>query len=92
MDVLKELYNVVVDRISRKPQGSYTAYLASMGKVYVARKLGEESLEVIIASLTESKDRLVSEAVDLLYHLIVLLALNDVSIDEVYEEILRRRR
>jgi phosphoribosyl-ATP pyrophosphohydrolase len=92
MDVLKELYNVVVDRIGKKPQGSYTAYLASMGKAYVARKVGEESLEVIIASLTESKDRLVSEAVDLLYHLIVLLVLNNVSIDEVYEEILRRRK
>lgn len=92
MDLLKELYEVIADRIARKPPESYTAYIAGRGNTYVTRKFGEEALEVVIASLSESKDRLIYEAADLLYHLLVLLALSGVTLDEVYEELRRRRK
>ncbi|MEM0360864.1 MAG: phosphoribosyl-ATP diphosphatase [Sulfolobales archaeon] len=92
MDVLEELYEVIMDRIARKPPESYTAHIVSRGNTYVTRKFGEEALEVVVASLSESKDRLIYEVADLLYHLLVLLALNGVTLDEVYEELRRRRK
>uniref|UniRef100_A0A7C2V9W4 Phosphoribosyl-ATP pyrophosphatase n=1 Tax=Ignisphaera aggregans TaxID=334771 RepID=A0A7C2V9W4_9CREN len=90
--VLSELYKIIMDRIERRPQGSYTAQLASKGAAYVARKFGEESLEVIIAAIAESKDRLVSEIADALYHLLVLMALKGVTLDDVEKELRRRMK
>lgn len=92
MDVLNELYEVILSRIKEGPEGSYTAYLASKGKEYVARKVGEEALEVIIASLTASKQEVINEVADLIYHLMVLMALNNVTLDEVLYELRRRRK
>ncbi len=92
MDILKELYEVIMDRIASKPPNSYTAYLVSRGDAYIARKLGEEALETVIASLHESKDRVVCEVADLLYHLLVLLAVKGITLEDVYEELRRRRR
>ncbi len=92
MDVLNELYEVILSRIKEGPEGSYTAYLASKGREYVARKVGEEALEVIIASLTASKQEVINEVADLIYHLMVLMALNNVTLDEVLYELRRRRK
>ncbi len=92
MELLKELYEVITDRIVRKPPESYTAYIVSRGDRYVARKLVEEALEVALASISETRDRVVYEAADLIYHLLVLLALNGITLDDVYEELRRRRR
>ncbi|MEM2376431.1 MAG: phosphoribosyl-ATP diphosphatase [Sulfolobales archaeon] len=92
MDILKELYEVIIDRINKRPPESYTSYIVSKGSAYVARKFGEESLEVMIASLSESRERITYEVADLLYHLLVLLAVNGITLDEVYEELRRRRK
>lgn len=92
VEVLKELYNIVVSRVNEKPEGSYTAYLASRGREYVARKIGEEAIEVVISSLTGSKDEVIYEVSDLLYHLIVLMVLNDITLDEVLSELKRRMK
>lgn len=92
MDVLKELYEVVIDRILRKPPESYTASIVDRGRTYVAKKFGEEAIEVVIASMAESKERTISEVADLLYHLIVLLAVNGITLDDVYEELKGRRK
>lgn len=90
--ILNDLYKLIIDRIEKKPPNSYTVQLASQGIEYVARKLGEESIEVVIAALRESKERLVSEIADLLYHLLVLMAVKGVSPEEVVNELLRRRK
>jgi len=90
--VLDDLYKLIVDRLEKKPPNSYTVQLASKGIDYVARKFGEESIEVIIAASRESKERLVSEIADLLYHLLVLMAVKGVSPEEVANELLRRRK
>ncbi|AOL15864.1 phosphoribosyl-ATP diphosphatase [Sulfolobus sp. A20] len=90
--IINELYRVIVDRIEKKPNNSYTVEIVSKGKGYVARKVGEESVEVIVASLAESRERFISEIADLIYHLLVLMAMEGVTPDEVYEELERRRK
>ncbi len=91
-EVLDELYNVVLDRIKRRPQGSYTAEIVSKGKGYVARKVGEEAVETIVASLDEGRERFISESADLIYHLWVLMAMEGVTPKELYEELRRRMK
>ncbi|MEM4095990.1 MAG: phosphoribosyl-ATP diphosphatase, partial [Metallosphaera sp.] len=73
-------------------EGSYTASLLEKGKPYIARKVGEEAIEVIVASTSEGKERLVSETCDLLYHLLVLLAVEGIPLEEVYGELRRRMK
>ncbi len=91
MNVLDELWNVIKDRIENPREGSYTSELASKGKQYVARKVGEEAVEVIVAALYEGKDSLVYEAADLIYHLMVLLAVSGVEWKDVLRELEARR-
>ncbi|ALU11991.1 phosphoribosyl-ATP pyrophosphatase [Ignicoccus islandicus DSM 13165] len=91
MDVLDELWNVIKDRMANPKEGSYTSKLISKGKPYVARKVGEEAVEVIVAALYEGKDSLIYEAADLLYHLMVLLAVSGVEWKEVLRELEIRR-
>ncbi|MEB3773814.1 MAG: phosphoribosyl-ATP diphosphatase [Desulfurococcales archaeon] len=90
MSVLEELDRVVEERLRTMPEGSYTAHLASRGLEYVARKLGEEAVETIVAALSEDGDRLAEEAADLLYTLTVLMRVRGMSIVDALE-VLRGR-
>ena len=81
--ILDELWEVIKDRVKNPREGSYTSYLASKGKAYVARKVGEEAVEVIVASLYEGRERLLEESADLIYHLMVLLAVSGVEWGDV---------
>ena len=92
MDYLKELWSIVEERIRNPKEGSYTSSLASKGVAYTARKFGEESIELIIASLNESNRRVIEEAADVIYHLMVLLALREVKFEDVVDELERRAR
>jgi len=89
---LEELEAVIRDRLRRMPEGSYTAYLARRGIGYAARKLGEEAVETIVEALRGGDEALVNEAADLVYHLMVLLALRGLSIRDVVAELERRHR
>jgi phosphoribosyl-ATP pyrophosphohydrolase len=91
-ETLEELYNVILDRIIRMPEGSYTASIVKRGKPYIARKVGEEATEVVVASLSESKERTISEIADLLYHILVLMAVEDIKPSDVYSELKRRMK
>ncbi|MDI9643892.1 MAG: bifunctional phosphoribosyl-AMP cyclohydrolase/phosphoribosyl-ATP diphosphatase HisIE [Candidatus Verstraetearchaeota archaeon] len=91
-EVLTELEEVVKERISSPREGSYTSKIASGGLVKAAKKVGEEGVEAALASVAEGKDRAVSEAADLLYHLIILLQMKGVSLEEVYRELKKRRK
>jgi phosphoribosyl-AMP cyclohydrolase / phosphoribosyl-ATP pyrophosphohydrolase len=71
---LAALERIVAERLRDKPAGSYTARLLEEGPRKIAQKVGEEGLEVALAALTESDDRLIAEAADLTFHLLVLLA------------------
>lgn len=89
---LTELYKIIIARIESRPEDSYTAQLATKGLNYVVQKFGEEAVEVVIAALTESKDRFINEVADLLYHLLVLMALKNVSIDDIINELNKRKK
>jgi len=89
---LGELSRVVEERARERPKGSYTAALLEEGPSRVARKVGEETLEVVAALLGgEGKGRVVSETADLLYHLTLLLHLAGADWGEVFRELRQRR-
>ena len=86
MDRLKfllELETIIAERIADRPAGSYTAQLATAGIGAVARKVGEEGVELALASVTESDERVVDEAADVLFHVLVLLRLKDLTLADV---------
>ncbi len=82
---LEDLMNTVLDRKTNPVEGSYTNYLIDNGLGKILKKVGEESSEIIIASLSENKDSLVGEIGDLLYHLTVLMAEKSISWQEILE-------
>jgi phosphoribosyl-ATP pyrophosphohydrolase/phosphoribosyl-AMP cyclohydrolase len=86
------LWRTIVTRARERPEGSYTARLLDAGTPAVARKVGEEAVEVVTAALSESDERLVSEAADLVYHLYVLLAARGVDLSAVEDELEERSR
>ena len=86
------LWRTVSERARERPEGSYTAKLLEDGTAAVARKVGEEAVEVVTAALAESDERLVAESADLIYHLYVLLASRGLDIAAVDDELARRAR
>lgn len=89
--ILDELYDVVLDRQANPKEGSYTNYLLNKGIDKICKKVGEESAEVIIAAKNKSREEVIYEASDLLYHLNVLLVEQGVTLDDIYEELKKRR-
>jgi phosphoribosyl-AMP cyclohydrolase / phosphoribosyl-ATP pyrophosphohydrolase len=85
-----ELWRTVVDRAAERPDGSYTASLVAGGVGPVARKVGEEAVELAVSALDEPDERVVAEAADLVYHLYVLLAARGVDLADVEDELRRR--
>ncbi|MCL4708944.1 bifunctional phosphoribosyl-AMP cyclohydrolase/phosphoribosyl-ATP diphosphatase HisIE [bacterium] len=90
--ILAELQEVIQQRQRKMPEGSYTTTLFNKGVKKIAQKVGEEALEVALASVNETDERLASETADLLYHLLVLLAARNISLGEVAKELTRRRK
>lgn len=90
--VLERLFAVIDSRRGGDPGTSYTARLLADGRAKIARKTGEEALEVVIAALCEGKEKVAAESADLLYHLLVLWADADVKPNDVWEELARRER
>lgn len=90
---LGELETVIRNRLAEKPEQSYTASLAAAGIPRVAQKLGEEAVELALASVVEQpREELVGEAADLLYHLMVLLAVKEIPFGEVCARLEKRHR
>ena len=86
------LWRTISERAKDRPEGSYTARLLAEGPAGPAAKVEEEAEEVVRAALTESDDRVVSEAADLIYHLYVLLASRGLDVAAVEDELARRVR
>ncbi len=74
MDLIQNEYDVILERRDAGEDGSYTAYLFDQGIDKICKKVGEESTEVILAAKNDNRENLVDETVDLLYHVLVLLA------------------
>jgi phosphoribosyl-ATP pyrophosphohydrolase/phosphoribosyl-AMP cyclohydrolase len=88
--ILTRLARTIADRGQTRPAGSYTARLLDEGVARIARKLGEEAVETVVAATSEDDARLTSEAADLLYHLLVLLEAKHLPLDRVFEELAQR--
>jgi phosphoribosyl-ATP pyrophosphohydrolase len=84
---LSDLEKIVAERGRSGAPDSWTAKLFAGGQERAAKKLGEEAVETVIAAIQGDRGRLVSESADLIYHLVVVLAVGGVSLDEVLGEL-----
>ncbi|MEM9689686.1 MAG: phosphoribosyl-ATP diphosphatase [Pseudomonadota bacterium] len=89
---LTELEAVIRQRIESPPEGSYTAELLAAGPSRIAQKLGEEGVELALASVTGDDYDVRNEAADLLYHLLVLLNARGLSLADVVTTLESRQR
>ena len=87
---LESLYDLLLDRKTTLPEGSYTTYLFQKGLDKILKKVGEESTEVIIAGKAEDKAETIYEIADLTYHVLVLMAQMGISVEEVKKELASR--
>lgn len=89
---LEELYKIIQNRKGKMPKDSYVASMFREGKDRIIQKVGEESTEVIIAAKNGSKQRVISEVVDLLFHLLILLSFLNIKPSDVFEELEKRNK
>ncbi|ANH06128.1 MULTISPECIES: phosphoribosyl-ATP diphosphatase [Shinella] len=87
---LADLERIVDARAKADPSESWTAKLVASGQQKAAKKLGEEAVETVIAAIEGEKAALTSETADLLYHLIVVLKIGGVPLQDVMGELERR--
>ena len=90
--VIDEIYEVILDRRAAPEEGSYTCYLFEQGLDKILKKCGEETAEVIIAAKNGSKDELIAEIGDLIYHLLVLMAEAELPLESLYSLLEERRK
>ena len=88
---LDDLYATILSRKDADPSSSWTAQLLAKGPEKCAEKFGEEAIEAIIEAVKDDKTALTSEAADVLYHLLVMLAARDVPLTDVLSELSRRQ-
>jgi phosphoribosyl-ATP pyrophosphohydrolase/phosphoribosyl-AMP cyclohydrolase len=86
------LWRTIAERALERPAGSYTTELLEAGVGACARKVGEEAVELSVAALDETDERVVEEAADLVYHLYVLLAARGLDVARVDEVLAARAR
>lgn len=90
MDTLSRLEQTIAARRSASPDSSYVARLNAAGLPKITQKLGEEATEAVIAALSGSREELVGESADLLFHLLVLLQAKGIPLADVLAELDRR--
>ncbi len=91
-DPATELFDVIRRRLVERPHGSYVATLAAGGVDRIAKKVGEEATEVVIAAMNRDPAELTRETADLWFHSYLLLAQAGLTPDDVWAELARRRR
>jgi len=91
-EFLEKLENLLRDRKQTLPEGSYTTTLFKDGIQKILQKVGEESIEYILDAQAGNKERAVYEGADLLYHFLVSLAAQDLSLDTIIHELERRHQ
>jgi len=92
-DVIDEVFAVIEDRRERLPEDSYTASLFTheKGENAVLEKLGEETTELLLAAKDDNREAIAHESADIVYHLLVLLAMNDMAPGDLRAELAERR-
>ena len=91
--ILEELFTVIEDRKENLPEGSYTASLFTheKGENAVLEKLGEETTELVLAAKDNDHEELAHEAADIVYHLLVLLSMENMTLEDLLAELRGRR-
>lgn len=88
--MLNDLFNIILDRQANPQPGSYTNKLLDANEDVILQKVGEESVEVILAAKGQGNQRLVEEVSDLFYHTLVLLVRQGVNLADIEAELRRR--
>lgn len=92
MEFLRELSQIIEERRQNPRPDSYTCKLLASGENEILKKIGEEAIEVILAAKAQGRQRIVEEASDLMYHLLVMFSLKEISLEEIEAELRRRHR
>lgn len=92
MKILSELYQTLESRKTADPHISYTARLFQQGEDEIVKKIGEEAIEVILATKSQGNQRIIEETSDLLYHLLVLLVSKDIALQDIEKELESRQK
>jgi phosphoribosyl-ATP pyrophosphohydrolase len=92
-DIIEELFAVIEDRKENLPEDSYTASLFTheKGENAVLEKLGEETTELILAAKDDDHDEVAHEAADIVYHMLVLLSMKGMDVEDLQVELADRR-
>ena len=85
--IVEKLYDLITNRRNHPTKNSYTCLLFERGKEEILKKVMEECSEVVAASRNEPKERIIAELADLVYHTLVLMAVEDISPEDVYAEL-----
>ena len=88
---IEDLNDIINNRVKTRKKNSYTNKLLNLGPKKIAQKFGEKSSELIIDFLKGSKKRTIEEAVDVIYHLLVLLRSKKISMNEIHKELDKRK-
>jgi len=89
---LHDLEQRVKERAAASAEASYTRKLLDRGVAHCAKKLGEEAIETVLAAVEEDRARLIAEAADLIYHLLVVLEARGISLADVEAQLAERTR
>lgn len=87
MDLIKNEYQVIIERKNEKAEGSYTAYLFEQGIDKILKKVGEECTEMVIAAKNNDKEETVYEVTDLIYHTLVMMANQGITPEDIEAEL-----
>jgi phosphoribosyl-ATP pyrophosphohydrolase len=88
--ILDSLRTVILQRKNHPQPGSYVSSLFAKGKDEILKKIGEEAVEVILASKAEDRQHLINELADLWFHCLVLMAEEDISPSDIFGELEKR--
>ncbi len=91
-DFIDTLFATIQDRKINPKPGSYTNSLFDAGEDEIVKKVGEEAVEIILAVKGQGNERIIEETADLVYHLLVMLAAQDLTWDDVRAELEKRHR
>lgn len=90
--IINKVYSQIINRRDNPKEGSYTNYLFDKGLDKILKKVGEEASEVIIGAKNKNKDELIYEVCDLIYHSLVLMVNEDITIDDIKKELTKRHK
>ena len=90
MDLIKNEYDVILERKEEKAEGSYTAYHFEQGLDKILKKVGEECTETVIAAKNNNNTETVYEITDLLYHVLVMMAHQGITPEDIEAELAKR--